>query len=77
MTRTASGGIVIVRRYAGGANYDHEVSGTFGTDAGIAGVTAPSLVPPIDFEAELAERDRTREPLEPTETDLTNADFGI
>ena len=49
MTRTASGGIVIVRRYAGGANDDHEVSGTFGTDAGIAGVTAPSPVPPDRF----------------------------
>lgn len=76
-TGTASGGIAIERRYSSHAQYSPAAYGSFGDEAGIAGVIDPILTKPIDFGAELAERERTHEPLPPVNGDLTNTDFGI
>jgi hypothetical protein len=76
---TSSTGFLIEREYRSeDAHWAYssswaEVAG----EHGIAGMTDPMLVDPIDFEAELAERRRTYEPLPPVDTDLTNPHFGI
>jgi hypothetical protein len=78
LTRTASSGVAIERRYTGeDARYEHHATIVVAGDQGIAGISDPILTEPIDFEAELAERERTHEPLGPVDTDLTNTLFGI
>jgi hypothetical protein len=74
---TASSGYTIVRRYTGGVAYEQASYLTIEGDRGIAGMTDPILTDPIDFEAEIRERERTHEPLQPVDTDLTNDAFGI
>jgi hypothetical protein len=74
---TASAGFAIERRYREEhAHYEQSSSIRVG-ESGIAGVTDPMLVEPIDFEAEIAERQREYEPLEPVDGDLRNSRFGI
>ena len=78
MGTTGASGIGIARHYAGHVYYGGGLSfAIFSEQAGIAGVTDPILMEPIDFAAERAERARTREPLPAPDTDLTNTDFGI
>ncbi len=75
MTR---GSVVIGRHYiAAGAQYPQSFSVSMGADEGIAGLTDPILVEPLDYEAEIAQRAATREPLSPVETDLSNTLFGV
>jgi len=74
---TASNGVVVVKKYSGEACCEAVSYGSFGDDAGVAGVTDPILTDSVDFERELADREKTHEPLPPVDTDLTNDDFGI
>jgi hypothetical protein len=76
-TTRAGSGIGIERRYRGSEEYDAASYGGFSDEPGVAGETDPMLTEPIDFDAEREERERTREPLPPVDTDLTNSDFGI
>lgn len=78
-TRTASGSVGFQRQYVS----DHAVYEQFSYlivqgNEGIAGVTDPLLMEPIDFEAELARRRLDRAPIdEPVDSDTANDVFGI
>jgi hypothetical protein len=75
---TRGGSVVIGRHYtAEGAQYPRSFSVSMDVDEGVAGVTDPILVEPIDYEAEIARRAATREPLPVVETDLSNTLFGV
>jgi hypothetical protein len=76
---TASGGVVIERKHsAEGATYEESAVMQVGGAGEVAGEAEPMLADPIDYEAELAERRETHEPIEfDPDTDLTNSQFGI
>lgn len=77
-SRTASGGIGLRRQYISSeASFEQYSWLVVQKDNGIAGIAEPILSEPIDFEAELAERKRSRAPIEPADTDTTNKLFGI
>jgi hypothetical protein len=80
MTRAvASGSYTIERKYsADDAHYEESFSFDLrDTDYDEPGSSDPVLAEPIDYEAALAERKRTHEPIEPVDTDLANTKFGI
>ncbi len=69
---------MIGRHYiAAGAQYPQSFSVSMGADERIAGVTDPFLVEPLNYEAEIAQRAATREPLAAVETELANTLFGV
>ena len=71
-------GVVIERQYSGpGARYERSASIIVGGDAGHAGITDPILTEPIDFDAEIANRRETHEPMPPVDGGLSNTVFGI
>lgn len=75
---TASGAVTINRLYrAEDTVYEQLVWGGTVTDREVAGVSDPILVEPINFDAELAKRERTHRPISPPDTDLSNTVFGI
>lgn len=78
-TRTSSGSVGYQRQYVS-ASAVYEQSGYLIVqgDEGMAGVTDPLLVEPIDFDAELARRRHSRSPIdEPVDSDTANDVFGI
>jgi len=64
-------------QYTGRTDYPHVAYGFFGDSTSVAGEVEPLLTEPIDYQAELTERARSREPLAPIDGELTNSDFGI
>jgi hypothetical protein len=74
---TATGGVVIERKYRTEDGQIEQSSVVVSSDNVSAGDVDVILVEPIDYEAELARREKTHEPIEPVDTDLTNTAFGI
>ena len=75
---TASGGVIIERHYASeGIRFTHGARLVVDGCDEPAGVSDPILSDPVDYEAELAERRETHEPIEPVTSDTRNTVFGI
>jgi hypothetical protein len=75
---TRGSGTIIETKYSGeSVQYEQETSlVTDGFDWTL-GMTKPTLLEPIDFEAELAERRETHEPHTDPDGNLGNSLFGI
>ena len=77
---TSSGAVVIRRRYVSpdGINFEPTASWQVVGGGDVDPVNNDDMVTePIDFDGELAERERTHEPLPPLDSDPTNTLFGI
>lgn len=73
---TSGTGTIVTREYCGTA-VEYAVSVTCdGFDLSL-GMIEPMLEEPIDYEAEIAERQYTHEPLQEYEGDTGNSAFGI
>lgn len=74
---TGASGAVIEMQYHGSAQYQREVLLVVDGLEKHLGMREPTLIEPIDFEAEIAERRDTHEPLGPVDGELGNTLFGV
>lgn len=75
---TASSVVSVTRAYRSEhAEYLEAWEFAVSGESGVAGLSDPILIEPIDFESEIEERRDTHEPLPKIDTDLTNPHFGV
>lgn len=74
---TASGGVAIRRRVELDAEFEASSHGVISGEQGLVSFGEGALTEQIAFEAEIAVRAETHEPLDAVDTDLTNSAFGI
>jgi hypothetical protein len=75
---TRGSGTIIETEYIGGESvqYEQETSVDVGFDWSL-GMTEPTLLEPIDYDTELAERHETHEPIADVGGDLSNSLSGV
>jgi hypothetical protein len=73
---TCGGGTIIETEYRG-EDVQYDVSVSMDGFEWSLGMTEPVLLKPIDYDAELAEREKTHEPISDVDGDLGNRLFGV
>jgi hypothetical protein len=75
---TRGSGLIIHEQYTGTDHFERSCSLVVvdGSDLDL-GMTEATLAEPIDYDAEIAERRDTHEPITPVDGNLANSVFGI